>query len=141
MPRPYIIRDGDGGTVLAPQRAQVQHAAIRCPQECVGDWEPAGVAVSRLARPHDAAEVVDGVGAAGPTTEPFSFRSWAMLVAPPRVPRSIIVPGSTMAKACFAGATAPRLCPATWPRRLTASASLSFPPSVPRSKLVPADSR
>src|ERR1051325_7684358 len=76
-----------------------------------------------------------------PTTAPSSFRSWAMLVVPPRVPRSIIVPGAAMTKACFAGAPAPRLCPATWPRRLTASASLSFPPSVPRSKLVPADSR
>src|SRR2546429_339189 len=44
-----------------------------------------------------------------PTAAPFSFRSWAMLVAPPRVPRSIIVPGSAMRKACFAGAPAPRL--------------------------------
>src|SRR6266581_2435474 len=69
MLRPHIIRDCDGGTVLAPQRAQVQHAAIRCPQECVGDGEPAGVAVSRLARPHDAADVVDGVGTAGPSAE------------------------------------------------------------------------
>src|SRR5436305_928442 len=40
MLRPYIfyhLGDGEGGTVLAPQCAQVQQAAIRRPQECMGD--------------------------------------------------------------------------------------------------------
>src|SRR5438067_5007722 len=44
---------------------------------------------------------------ARPTAAPFSLRSWAMLVAPPSVPRSIIVPGSAIPKACFAGAPPP----------------------------------
>src|SRR6266568_2042091 len=35
MLRPYIIRDCDGGTVLAPQRAQVDHAGAGGPQERV----------------------------------------------------------------------------------------------------------
>src|SRR6266480_2838384 len=76
---------------------------------------------------------------ARPTTAPSSFTSCAMLVvpAPPRLPRSTMRPGSGIRKACFTTAPPIRLCPATCPRRFTASASLSFPPSVPRSKLVP----
>src|SRR3989442_2518698 len=64
-----LVGEGDGGAVRAPERAQVQHAAFRCAEECVRDGEPAGVGLSGLAGPHDAASLVDRVCAAGPSAE------------------------------------------------------------------------
>src|SRR2546423_13122453 len=55
---------------------------------------------------------------ARPTAAPFSFRSWAILVAPPSVPRSSIVPGSAITNARFAGAPPPGT--AAVPRHLPA---------------------
>src|SRR5690348_890736 len=69
MLRPYNVGDGDRGTVLASQGAQVQHAALWRPQECVGDGLAPPVRSSGLAHPHDAAAVVHVVGAAGASAE------------------------------------------------------------------------
>src|SRR6266699_2204679 len=69
MLRPYNVGEGNGGAVRAPERAQVQHAALWCAEECVRDREPAGVGLSGLAGPHDAASFVDRVGTTGAPAE------------------------------------------------------------------------
>src|SRR2546429_3467116 len=64
-----LLGDRRGGTVLAPYRAQVQHLPRRRPQKCVGDGKAPTIGVPGLTHANDAAELVDIVGAAGPSSE------------------------------------------------------------------------
>src|SRR5205807_10300867 len=64
-----LFGQGRSRAVLAPQRAQVQHAPVRGAEECAGDRETAGVDPARLAHAHDAAGIVDVAGSARPPSE------------------------------------------------------------------------
>src|SRR5256886_5981412 len=55
--------------MLAAECAQVQHAPVGRAEKRAGDREASRISAVRLAHPHDAAEIVDVVGAAGPSAE------------------------------------------------------------------------
>src|SRR5438034_5678387 len=55
--------------MLAAERAQVQHAPVGRAEKRAGDREASRISAVRLAHPHDTAEIVDVVGAAGPSAE------------------------------------------------------------------------
>src|SRR5438094_9077779 len=63
------LGDGRGGTMLAAERAQVQHGPIRRPEKRAGDREAPRVGPASLAHAHDAAGVVAVISAAGPSAE------------------------------------------------------------------------
>src|SRR2546427_13179292 len=54
---------------LAPQRPQVQHAPVRRPEKRVCDGMAAAIGLPGLAHSHDAADIVDVVGAARPSAQ------------------------------------------------------------------------
>src|SRR3989449_5951390 len=62
-----LFGDRRGGAMLAPQSPQVKHAPVGRQQERAGDREAPGIGPLRLAHSHDTAEIVDVVGAAGPS--------------------------------------------------------------------------
>src|SRR5207244_128893 len=53
----------------AAARARVQHAPVGRAEKRAGEREASRISAVRLAHPHDAAEIVDVVGAAGPSAE------------------------------------------------------------------------
>src|SRR5216683_4388395 len=55
--------------VVAPQRAQVDEAPVRHPEKPTSEREASGIGPVGLAHSHDAAEIVDVVGATGPSPE------------------------------------------------------------------------
>src|SRR5439155_495204 len=94
--------------VLAPQRAQVQHAPVRGAEKCPGDREAAGVGRSGLAHAHDAAGIIDVVGAARPPPERPQVHGAELLRPEERVPaaahdRGMVVDRERHARACPQG--------------------------------------
>src|SRR3989442_4081710 len=75
-------------------------------------------------------------GEAYPTTWPTSLMAYAILAAPPRVPRSVIVP-LLHRKACMPLKFESSEEPTTWCELLIPLAELGEPPSVPRSVILP----
>src|SRR5436309_1943677 len=72
-----------------------------------------------------------------PTTWPKALTLFAELLAPPSVPRSIILP-PLYRKACGAACLPASELPTTCPRLLIPEAALLALPSVPRSLILPA---
>src|SRR2546427_312093 len=57
------------GTVLPPERAEVQHPPVGRPEKGACAWLAAAIGLPRLARPDDIAEIVDVISTARPPAE------------------------------------------------------------------------
>src|SRR2546426_8668139 len=70
-PQPAVIPPGNRcrGTVLTPERAEVQHPPVWRPEKGACDWLAAAIGLPRLARPDDIAEIVDVISTARPPAD------------------------------------------------------------------------
>src|SRR5947208_15330315 len=105
------LRDGRGGTMRAVERGQAQRGPTRRPEKRAGDREAPRVGPTSLAHAHDAAEIVDVIGAAGPSAESAEIEHAVLLRPQKRMTASAHDLGPLVDARREAGPRSPRTQP------------------------------